>query len=232
MIAEIAISALAAAGILYAYWKSKITSDAIISAVVMGLAIYYCLGIYWAGILVAFFFLGNIANKYGYETKARQRIEQKTRNTGNVLGNGGSALIFSLLYCATGNFAFVAAYLGAMASACADTFATEIGQIHGRKPVMLTSLRRVPVGTSGGVTSAGFGASLLGAFGISVLAAFFGYPELVIVGTLAGFVGSVADSFFGCVTEQRFRLANNHTTNLLGTFFGGLSAVVFWVIFL
>ncbi len=63
-----------------------------------------------------------------------------------------------------------AAFLGAVATAAADTWATELGLLAGQPPRLVTSLRPVPAGTSGGVTVAGLLASGAGAAAVGLAA--------------------------------------------------------------
>ena len=60
-------------------------------------------------------------------------------------------------------------WLGAFAAAAADTWATEIGTRFGGTPRLVTTGRKVPRGTSGGVSGAGLLGALAGALAVGAL---------------------------------------------------------------
>ena len=95
---------------------------------------------------------------------------------------------------------------GALAAATADTWSTEIGTLAGRPPRSILSGRRVPPGTSGGVTLQGTAAALLGAGFIGGLATLLGWPPAAGAGAVAGgFTGALADSVLGAALQERRR---------------------------
>jgi uncharacterized membrane protein len=117
--------------------------------------------------------------------------------------------------------AFVA-FLGAVATATADTLATEIGLLNPLPPRLITKPRQVvPPGTSGGVSVAGELATLLGTLLIGGIAAILAapfwinllgaslMPELagiapvtfVLVAMVGGFIGCTVDSVLGATIQ-------------------------------
>ena len=60
-------------------------------------------------------------------------------------------------------------YVGCVATAAADTLASEIG-VTGGIPYMITTLKKVPVGTNGGITLRGEMVALLGGLAVSLVA--------------------------------------------------------------
>ncbi len=82
-----------------------------------------------------------------------------------------------------------------------DTWASELGSVFGGVPVLVTSLRKVPPGTNGGITILGLGASFLGGSFVAVCSqalsgilkvppVFGSVLQAAAVGGLFGFVGS------------------------------------------
>src|SRR5262249_15057089 len=63
----------------------------------------------------------------------------------------------------------LAAFVGAMATANADTWATEVGTLSTEEPRLITTGEPVAPGTSGGVTLLGTGAALAGAVSVGVV---------------------------------------------------------------
>ena len=224
--------------VLYAYLKRKINTSAFVGTLVLGVVILVTLG--YAGVvtLLAFFLLGNSITKYKYEKKAMLGVAEGNkgmRDINNVLGNGLSPLIFAVLYALYCDNVFLLGFSGSVATACADTFSTEIGQAEG-KPRLITTLKKVPVGTNGGVSLQGLGASLLGSFLISLVCLIFWFDLqitarsislLLCVCLLSGFLGCLADSIFGATAEDREPLKlNKHHVNILATLFGGFFAII------
>jgi len=97
---------------------------------------------------------------------------------------------------------------------------------------MITTLKKVPIGTNGGVTLVGQSVALFGGLAISIVAFLLGMITLpmVAVCTLAGFVGTNIDSLIGATLENRGFLGNAGT-NLVATVGGGLVAVALFVLF-
>jgi len=120
-------------------------------------------------------------------------------------------------------------YVGCVATAAADTLASEIG-VTGGIPYMITTLKKVPIGTNGGVTLVGQSVALLGGLAVSLVAFSLGVITLpmVLVCALAGFVGTNIDSVVGATLENRGFLGNAGT-NLLATIGGGLFSMALFV---
>ena len=107
------------------------------------------------------------------------------------------------------------AYLGAMATVNADTWATELGVISRQSPRLITSGQVVEAGTSGGISLFGTLATLGGAVVIGLVGAAFhlgaGAPGMLLAATIGGVCGSLLDSLLGatiqaiyyCVTCQK-----------------------------
>jgi uncharacterized protein (TIGR00297 family) len=127
---------------------------------------------------------------------------------------------------------FVAMFVGSVASATADTVASEIG-VTGGSPYLITTLERVPPGTNGGVTLMGEAVALASAGAISLLAFFLGVidPITAVACTLAGLVGTNLDSIAGATVENR-GIIGNAGTNVIGTLGGGMFALaIFFLLF-
>jgi uncharacterized protein (TIGR00297 family) len=213
--------------IFYVYWKGKIDLSAVIASGIVGVLVLFSLGDDWHLIylILAFFGIGNFITKYGYAIKKKYRVEQEVRSFRNVFGNGGAAVVFSILFLVTNLPVLLLGLVGAMATASADTFATEIGQAHEKNPRLITTLKRVKVGSSGAVSIYGLIAALIGAAVIAAIPLFFGkYWAILPVGTFAGFLGCIADSFIGA-TIERNRM-DTHMTNFIATTVGGLTAIL------
>jgi uncharacterized protein (TIGR00297 family) len=108
--------------------------------------------------------------------------------------------------------------LAALAEAAADTVSSEVGQVLGGRPRMLTTLRLVEPGTDGGVsligTLAGVGAAVLVAAAGSL--ALGGGRTIFWISSAGAIFGLFFDSLLGATLERRGWL-NNDAVNFLST---------------
>lgn len=112
----------------------------------------------------------------------------------------------------------LAAALAAMAEAAADTVSSEIGQVFGGRPRMITTLRSVDPGTDGGITLAGSLAGIAAAAIVAALGAFAVYGGLgfFAVSCSGAVFGLFFDSLLGATIERKSWL-NNDAVNFLST---------------
>ena len=108
--------------------------------------------------------------------------------------------------------------LAALAEAAADTVSSEMGQVFGGRPRMITTLRQVDPGTDGAISAAG---TLLGVIAAAVVAAagtaaLGGGRSIFAVSFAGGVFGLLFDSLLGATLQQRGWLDNN-AVNFLST---------------
>lgn len=214
--------------IYYTYKKKKVDKSAIIATLIVGFLSFFAGGVKWIIPLLIFFILGISVSHYNKRLKKKLGVEQKIRTWKNVFANGGTAVIFALfqLCFPAKNPIFFIGLIGAMATAMADTVSTELGQIYGKNPRLITTMKKVPIGTAGAVSVSGFFFGLLGAVVISSLLIFWQYSILAfLICVFAGFFGSVIDSFLGATLEKQGHI-NTHEINFLTTLFAGILAVI------
>jgi uncharacterized protein (TIGR00297 family) len=222
-------------GFTFAYfaYRSK-TADlsGLFSSALVGIVLLVFAGPKWFMIMLVFFIAGSAATRYKFEYKKRIGVEQGqsgARGYRNVFANGIVATAAAVLFGVFQQPVFIVMYVGSVATAAADTLASEIG-VTGGIPYMITSLKKVPIGTNGGVTLVGESVAMIGGFVVSLAAFFLGVITLpmVLVCTLAGFIGTNIDSVVGATLENRGFLGNAGT-NLLATIGGGLFSVVLFL---
>ncbi|RMH17738.1 MAG: DUF92 domain-containing protein [Acidobacteria bacterium] len=233
-----ALASGAAAGLAFnlvlaaaALGSRALSASGAVAGVVVGTAIYAGAG--WRGylLLVAFVVLGSAATRAGYARKRAAGLSQEhggRRRARHALANGAVAALAATFAVVTPyRESCLLALAGALATALGDTLSSELGQLWGRRPVLLTTFRRAPPGTDGAISAAGTLAGLAGALAIAALGAAAGlYPAagaaLVVV---AGFAGTTADSLLGATLERR-GLLDNEAVNFLATLAGALTAGV------
>jgi uncharacterized protein (TIGR00297 family) len=108
--------------------------------------------------------------------------------------------------------------LAALAEAAADTVSSEIGQVIGGLPRMITTLRQVEPGTDGAISLAGTLAGVAAAgivAGVGTLA-LRGDFAMFSIACIGGVFGLLFDSLLGATLERRGWL-NNDAVNFLST---------------
>jgi uncharacterized protein (TIGR00297 family) len=213
----------------FAYRSRTADLSGLFSAALVGIILLVFADAKWFIIMIAFFIFGSAATKYKYEYKKRIGVEQGqsgARGYRNVFANGIVAAAAAVLYGVFLEPVFIVMYVACVATATADTLASEIG-VTGGIPYLITTLKKVPIGTNGGVTLVGESVALLGGFVISLLAMLLNVitPEMMVICTIAGFVGTNIDSIVGATLENRGFLGNAGT-NLLATLGGGIFAMI------
>jgi uncharacterized protein (TIGR00297 family) len=171
----------------------------------------------WFIILLVFLVVSSYTTHYKYQVKRKKGFAQEkggARGWPNVAANGVIAGLLVLLTPLFPRELLLAAFLGAVATANADTLATEIGLLNPTDPRLITDLRKVvPAGTSGGVSVLGELAMLFGALLIGIAAGLLGmtgnpgWPLGVLTGTaiIAGLAGCSLDSVIGATVQGIYR---------------------------
>jgi uncharacterized protein (TIGR00297 family) len=108
--------------------------------------------------------------------------------------------------------------LAALAESAADTVSSEIGEVHGGRPRMLTTLRAVDPGTDGAVSLMGTLAGIVAGAAVAAAGAFAlcGGWEMFWIASVAAVFGLLFDSLLGATLERRDWL-NNDAVNFLST---------------
>jgi uncharacterized protein (TIGR00297 family) len=181
--------------------------------------------------LLALFLLTFSATRFGRGKKQRLGVaeDKRGRNAAQVAANLGVAGLGAATALAhplpgTCYAVFVAA---ALAEATADTLASELGEVLGGQPVMVTTRHRVPPGTDGAIslagTLAGSGGAVLVVL-VAMLSLGLGVSDAVCAG-LGAVGGLFVDSLLGA-TAERCGWLNNDAVNFLSTFAAAVIAGV------
>lgn len=179
-----------------------------IAAVLLG-TVSAAAGWSWAALLIAFFLSSTALSRFRADLRERRTgaivAKGGERDALQVLSNGGvfGAAALGFLFLPWMGWPFLAA--GAIAAASADTWSTEIGTLARTPPRSIISLRPVPAGTSGGVSTAGTIAGAAGSGFIALLVLALGWEPAAALGALAGgFAGATADSLLGATLQSRW----------------------------
>jgi uncharacterized protein (TIGR00297 family) len=222
-------------------WK-KLTPAAAIVGVVLGWLIYAGDGYRGLLLLALFFLTGTLATSW----KKKQKLlikgsaaHQPTRRTGQVIANAGVAGIMGgLAILIPGHKPLFALLLAAsLASATADTLASELGMVYGRRTFNILTFKPDERGLDGVISLEGLligviGATLISLAYILVPHALPGAPDILashsrsstalanthaaLILIIAGTAGNLADSLLGALLERR-GLLNNDGVNFLNT---------------
>jgi uncharacterized protein (TIGR00297 family) len=226
VLAALVVTALFAA---LAYALGMVSRGGALGGFVVGTAIYYCLGPQGFAILALFVVGGSLLTRLGYARKRHAGTAEAgggRRGARNAIANAGVAVACALLAASTSLDAFATAFVASLAAAFADTAESEVGQLYGRAPRLITNFSRVPPGTDGAVSLPGTLAGLAAATLTAALGLALGLvegPALVLLVALAAFLGTVVDSIVGAWAPR----VGNELTNVLCTLVAAVLAFFF-----
>ena len=221
---------LVATGIAFGAFRARILNvSGAIAAGLLGTIVLGLGGVGWAVVLLTFFISSSMLSR-GFRARKADSTQHfakgSRRDADQVLANGGVAGVLALIYFvfqqidpANSNISFLwVGFAASFAGANADTWATELGVLNPRQPVLLRTFRSVPAGTSGAVSWVGSLAALAGSAligGVTVVASQMGWAPafdlprwavfLVITG--AGVVGAFIDSWLGATLQAVYYCA-------------------------
>lgn len=199
--------------------------------------------------LLAFFVIGTATTKLGYARKARLGLAQESggrRGFSHAFSNAGVAAICAVAVSRVSRMGesplewmSVVYFMGiaSLATAAADTTASEIGQLAGKRAFLPLTLRRVPVGTEGAISVEGTLAGLLGGFAVAaagVLSLHYGLLPVnvgaIFFITAAAFLGSYVESIAGSWNRKRMSPVPNGVLNFFNTAVGAVLMYYVWQI--
>ena len=106
---------------------------------------------------------------------------------------------------------FKIGFAASFAAKLADTFGSEIGKRFGKDTYLITSLKKVDIGTEGGVSLEGTLASFLGSifmafvmFHLSIISTKYHF----IVVAVSGFFATLSESIIGAKFQNKYKLSN------------------------
>eukprot|EP00727_Mastigamoeba_balamuthi_P001530 m51a1_g11374 hypothetical protein (221) ;mRNA; r:21515-23585 len=209
MVSWLAAVAASTAICALASLKRALSPSGVAAAWLIGVAVVRA-GTQWTSVLLAFFVSSTLVTRLGHRRKHALDPDYKpggARNCGQVAGAGLAAALCCAAYVACRDLlppssqalppCRMPSALLASFTASGDTWASELGILSRTAPVLVTTWRRVPAGTNGGVTVLGTVASAAGGVvvGLALWATsgFAGGAQCVALGLFGGLVGSLLD---------------------------------------
>ncbi|MHA1649346.1 MAG: DUF92 domain-containing protein [Candidatus Helarchaeota archaeon] len=206
----------------------KIVSvSGLLAGLVVGLTVWLFGGWSWFVLILLFHLSAAFFTKFKYKRKAKAGLAQEkggAREWSNVMANGGfpaicAALEGLVVFLSLPGEIFLFGFIGAVATMCADTIATEVGLLSKQTPRLITHLgEKVEPGTSGGVTILGElgaligtviiggGGWLLSSFGVQFTNSGTNFGVfLLIIAIISGMLGCLVDSIIGATIQGIFK---------------------------
>jgi uncharacterized protein (TIGR00297 family) len=195
------------------YAKGALSPSGVAGAMVVGTTIFWLGGWVWGLVLIAFFVSSSLLSRYRGGEKERladKFVKGHRRDLGQTLANGGAGVALAVGSALHPHPLWLAAYVGAMATVNADTWATELGVLSRHKPRLITNGQVVEVGTSGGVSRLGTLSALAGGAFVGAVAGLLqlvaggtwaGSLLLLVCGLAGGVAGSLLDSLLGASVQ-------------------------------
>nr|WP_276611269.1 DUF92 domain-containing protein [Fodinibius halophilus] len=229
---------LATAFSFLAFLIQRLTLDGMFAAIVIGIFVLGFGGWPTVGVLLIFF-ISSVALS-NTKSKLPADLPKDIRRDGKQVWANGFWLVVSLiLYGIFNSPLFIIAALGSIATATADTWGTEVGTRLSNKTYLVTDFSKVATGSNGGVSIKGTIATVLGSTLIAAISIYVFSLQLAVFICIfaAGFLGSVADSYFGAIFQRNNSSVtlpvlnqtipfSNNIVNGISTGIGGLLAAI------
>lgn len=203
-------------------------------------------------IVLGVFFISSslltLISHYTHPTLEAQEYKPARRSGKQVWSNAFFFALFVLLAFLFSSPAWSIAAICALATATADTWATEVGMMPKQHPtVSIANFKIVPQGTDGGISLFGTIAAFLGSSLIAATFMVFSYKDqlpIFMMISISGFVGSLVDSLLGATLQQKalqltrtmllFEDAtfSNHKVNWISTGIGGILGYFGYILWL
>ena len=204
------------------YRARTVSVSGALAGSIIGIVIFSALG--WPGwvLLLVTFLSAAITSRMGWQRKMILGIAEERggrRGAGNAIANTGVAALAALLVLlAADPLVARIAFAAALTSGGSDTIASEIGKAWGRRTWSMTTLGRVPPGTSGAMSLEGTAAGIAGAFALAAIAIALGItPAAALLPiVIAATLGALLESWLGATLEAPGFL-NNDMLNFINT---------------
>lgn len=179
------------------------------AAFLTGLFVWGGFGLKGLILMGVFFLTSSLLSRYKRKVKEHLgEIHEKgsARDWAQVAANGGTAAFAGMANFIAPDPVWLIVLAISLASANADTWASELGVLSKQQPISIKSFRRVPRGTSGAISGFGTAATAAGSLLIALAAWYlFGEDPLwALLVFLFGVAGSLLDTLLGAYVQASF----------------------------
>lgn len=217
-------------------WGARaVTAAGAVTGALIGTVILIGAGVGGWVVLIATFLFAAVTTLLGHARKAAAGIAEERggrRGPGNAIANTGIAALAAFVAAGLSDptLAFVA-LVAALATSGSDTVASEVGKAWGRTTVLVTSLRRVPRGTTGAISLQGTMAGVVSAATLAATGAWLGLVPMSAVAIITGAatVASLLEGVLGATLEARGMLTND-AVNFVNSAMGAALAMWLWMV--
>ncbi|WP_311947384.1 DUF92 domain-containing protein [Mucilaginibacter terrae] len=217
---------------LSVYFK-KLTVVAALNGVLCALLVYAGAGFTGIALMTTFFITGTLATSWKVDLKRSLKVAEENkgqRKTSQVLANAGVAAIAGLmsLIFETGQTLWPVLIAAAFSAATADTLASELGTVYGKRFCNILTFKPDLRGLDGVISIEGTLIGLMGSALIAYIYAIgFSFNTSFIIVVISGTMGNLTDSFLGAWLERK-GIIKNDAVNFLNTLFAAASAALMW----
>ncbi len=191
-----------------AFLFNWISLDATTAVIILGTMVLGLGGWALAASVIFFFGFSSMLTRFNEHEQPDfdKKPTRKRRDGYQVWANGFWVGIFCILWFALGTLSALIAAFAVVATATADTWATEIGTLKPGKTWNITTFEPVTPGVDGGISIKGTLAALAGAM---VIACFVFFTDVLYpirffgIILFSGFFGAFIDSIVGALFRQR-----------------------------
>lgn len=234
---------LSAAFTFLAFLFHRLSLDGMCAAIIAGTFILGFGGWAVAGVVLLFFISSIFISRPNSSTDSELGTGVR-RNGLQVWANGFWVVICLVLDVIFNTGIFTVGAMAAVATATADTWATELGSTDRDSTYLITNFEAVQPGTDGGISLQGTTAALMGS-GMIALASLYVFSLeffLILCIFIAGILGCFIDSYIGAIFQRNNRpvtlpglksviRVDNNLVNGISTGAGALLAIIINLLF-
>lgn len=222
-------------GMALSVWFKKLTVSAAITGGICGFLVFTGAGYTGITMMAAFFVIGTLATGWRMNEKRKLKAAESDhgrRKASQVIANAGVAALAGIMalilpqYIVSWSLLIAASF----SAATADTLASELGTVYGKRFYNILSWKRDQRGLDGVISLEG---TLIGIGGSIVIATIYalslGWDRQFLIITITGTIGNIADSILGAGFERKGWLKND-AVNFLNTLIAAMVAAVVYLI--